>query len=526
MPFLLLVALARRRLLPCAFVPLLLLAILSISACVILTGKAEVAPVDLASPVTLTSPVKAHLRDGTTVLYRRGVTVAAESLEGPGVRYSLTLADSAPVTAVAIADVAGMESFRRVNEPMSSTALSLLGTAALGALGAAVAVAIFGSCPTVYSDSAGHQLLEAEGFSYSIAPLFEARDVDRLKALPDARGQVRLEVRNEAAETHFLNQLELLDVEHLPGETVVPDPEGRPVAAQRVAALAPVLDRAGRDVSPLLAAADGTLFASDTGRVRSARAGDLYDDLTFTLPAMPADSALVVLRLRNSLLTTVLFYDVMIRAQGARALDWMGADLADLGSVVELGRWYRREMGLRVEVERAGAWTEVAWIRDVGPIAFEEVGIAVPVTPGVPSRVRLVFPADSWRIDALGVASGFRRPAFRRVPLAASLGRDGGDIPAVRERLAAPDGSYLETRPGQYFTAVFEAGPAPAGTRTLLLATQGYYTEWLRPAWLRPSAAPSRFVPDSTSLEQALALWRVSRDSLERQFDATKIPVR
>ena len=526
MPFLLLVALARRRLLPCAFVPLLLLAILSISACVILTGKAEVAPVDLASPVTLTSPVKAHLRDGTTVLYRRGVTVAAESLEGPGVRYSLTLADSAPVTAVAIADVAGMESFRRVNEPMSSTALSLLGTAALGALGAAVAVAIFGSCPTVYSDSAGHQLLEAEGFSYSIAPLFEARDVDRLKALPDARGQVRLEVRNEAAETHFLNQLELLDVEHLPGETVVPDPEGRPVAAQRVAALAPVLDRAGRDVSPLLAAADGTLFASDTGRVRSARAGDLYDDLTFTLPATPADSALVVLRLRNSLLTTVLFYDVMIRAQGARALDWMGADLADLGSVVELGRWYRREMGLRVEVERAGAWTEVAWIRDVGPIAFEEVGIAVPVTPGVPSRVRLVFPADSWRIDALGVASGLRRPAFRRVPLAASLGRDGGDIPAVRERLAAPDGSYLETRPGQYFTAVFEAGPAPAGTRTLLLATQGYYTEWLRPAWLRPSAAPSRFVPDSTSLEQALALWRVSRDSLERQFDATKIPVR
>ena len=524
MPLLLLIALARRR--ARALVPLLVLVVLSLPACVILTGRAEVAAVDTSTPVTLTTPVKAHLRDGSTVLYRRGVTVAAESLMGPGTRYGITLADSAPVTAVAIADVAGMESFRRVNEPVPSAALSLLGTAALGALGAAIAVAIFGSCPTIYSDSAGHQLLEAEGFSYSIAPLFEARDVDRLRALPDARGQVRLEVRNEAAETHFLNQLELLDVEHLPGETVLPDPEGRPVAAQSVAALAPVLDRAGRDVSTLLAAADGQLFASDTGRVRSARAGDLYDELTFTLPAMPADSALVVLRLRNSLLTTVLFYDVMIRAQGARALDWMGADLADLGSVVELGRWYRREMGLRVEVERAGAWTEVAWIRDVGPIAFEEVGIAVPVTPGAPTRVRLVFPADSWRIDALGAGIGLRRPAYRRVALAAALGRDGADIPAVRERLASPDASYLETRPGQYFTAVFQTAPAPAGTRTLLLATQGYYTEWLRPAWLRPAAPPSRFVPDSTSLGQALALWRVSRDSLERQFDATKIPVR
>lgn len=526
MPLLLLVALARRRLLARAVVPPLILAILSIPACVILVGKAEVASVDTSTPVTLTTPVKAHLRDGSTILYRRGVTVAAESLTGPGTRYGLTLADSASVTSVAIADVAGMESFRRVNNAASSMTLSVLGTAALGALGAAIAVAIFGSCPTVYSDSAGHQLLEAEGFSYSIAPLFEARDVDRLRALPDARGQVRLEVRNEAAETHFLNQLELLDVDHLPGETVVPDPEGRPVAAQSVAALASVLDRAGRDVSPLLAAADGMLFASDTGRVRSATPGDLHDDLTFTLPAVPADSALVLLRLRNSLLTTVLFYDVMIRAQGARALDWMGADLADLGSVVELGRWYRREMGIRVEVERAGAWTEVAWIRDVGPIAFEEVGIVVPVTPGVPTRVRLVFPADSWRIDALGAGSGLRRPAYRRVPLAAALGRDGADIPAVRERLDAPDGSYLETRPGQFFTAVFETGPAPAGTRTLLLATQGYYTEWLRPAWLRPTEAPSRFVPDSTALGQALALWRVSRDSLERQFESTKIPVR
>lgn len=526
MPFLLLVALARRRLPGRALSALLLLIALSASACIVGVGRTEVVPVERGTPVVLTAPVKAHLRDGSTVLYRRGVTVAADSLVGRGMRYGLALADSSPVTALAIADVAGMESFHRVTDVASSAALSLLGTFAVGALAGLAAVAIFGSCPTVYSDSAGHQLLEAEGFSYSIAPLLEARDVDRLRVAPDARGQVRLEVRNEAAETHFLNHLQVLDVERLPGEAVVPDAEGRPIAARSVAALSAVRDRAGRDVSGLLAAADDEVFGSDTARLRSAVAGDLHDELSFTLPAVPGDSALVLLRLRNSLLTTVLFYDVMIRAQGARALDWMGADLADLGSVVELGRWYRREMGIKVEVERAGAWSEVAWVRDVGPIAFEEVGIAVPVTPGAPTRVRLTFPVDSWRIDALGVGGGLRRPRFRRVPLAAALGRDGADIPAVRERLAASDGSYLETTPGQYFTAVFETGAAAAGSRTLMLVTQGYYTEWLRPSWLRPARAPSRFVPDSTSLEQAIALWRVSRDSLERQFESTKIPVR
>jgi hypothetical protein len=44
-------------------------------------------------------------------------------------------------------------------------------------------------------------VLHAEAFSYSIAPLLEARDVDRLATQPDADGHLRIEVRNEALET-------------------------------------------------------------------------------------------------------------------------------------------------------------------------------------------------------------------------------------------------------------------------------------------------------------------------------------
>jgi hypothetical protein len=55
---------------------------------------------------------------------------------------------------------------------------------------------------------------EAELFSNSIAPLFEARDVDRLQAQPDANGMLRLDVRNEAMETHYINHLQLFEVQH------------------------------------------------------------------------------------------------------------------------------------------------------------------------------------------------------------------------------------------------------------------------------------------------------------------------
>jgi len=87
--------------------------------------------------------------------------------------------------------------------------------------------AIFGSCPTVYSDNGAVD--EAELFSNSIAPLFEARDVDRLRAQPDSKGILRLEIRNEAMETHYINHLQLFEVQHAADEFVLPDTQGHPV---------------------------------------------------------------------------------------------------------------------------------------------------------------------------------------------------------------------------------------------------------------------------------------------------------
>ncbi len=72
---------------------------------------------------------------------------------------------------IPLADVLGMESYRtRVNAGTTAIVTSL---ATIGAVfgTVALAVAIFGSCPTVYSSDGSVE--EAELFSSSIAPLFE-----------------------------------------------------------------------------------------------------------------------------------------------------------------------------------------------------------------------------------------------------------------------------------------------------------------------------------------------------------------
>ena len=93
--------------------------------------------------------------------------------------------------------------------------------------------------------------------------------------------------------------------------------------------------------------------------------------------------------------------------------------------------------------------------------------------------------------------------------------------------MARADRNYLETRPGQHFTAVWDAGPEPGGgTRTWLLASQGYYTEWIRGTWIASGRDTTTFSATDTSLVQAMHQWRRVQDSMEARFYASRIPVR
>jgi len=508
---------------------LLLLVALSGSACVFIFNRVEVDPIDLdAQPVAVESPVKVHLTDGSTVIFPNGMTITGDTVEGSGERYDLTLTTSLPITSLSLDDVVAMESFRTEVDRAKTVLVSAATSVAAVALGALAAVAIFGSCPTIYSDAFGETVLEAEAFSYSIAPLFEARDVDRLTTRADPSGTVSLEVRNEALETHYLNHLELLEVIHEPHELVLPDHQGRAIVVGTRHPAGAIVDRAGRDLRRTLAvAADGEVFSTAAATLQGASETDLMDYIDLEFPApVAADEVALVLRLRNSLLNTVLLYDVMLGGQGARALDWVGQDLERIGPAMDLALWYTQRMGLRVAVWEDGDYREVARIPDSGPIAYTDVAVLVPVPPGDVLRIRLSFVADSWHIDKLAIATAVRRPTVRSIPIERVVASDGTEDFPAQSSLRAPDESYLQTTPGQKFSVHFDVGPPPLGReRTFLLASQGYYIEWIRHDWITTKGAVSFTASDAT-LYRALLIWEAKRDTLRQRFEATRIPVR
>ncbi len=487
----------------------------------------------------ISSPLRAHLADGSTVVYSKGATISGGEIVGIGMGYPLlddvhsTVRDRVPLDSVV-----GVETFEGKVLMAQSVTLSIAASALTALATVGLLKAVFGSCPTVYSDTGAGAVLQAEGFSYAIAPLLENRDVDPLNVRVDADDMIRLELRNEALETHFINHIELLAVRHAKDDVVIPDQGGKLVMVGPAAPLVAAHDRAGRDIRAELASADSQLFVSAPATVNAAHAGDLDDWIDLEANDLPAgDSVAVVLRLRNSLLNTVLLYDGILG--GRDAADWMTGGLQNIGTALDVARWYTRTMGMHATTDGAPLPTptakEHARLSDVGPIAFRDVAIVLPRAERDAKRVRvrLRFVADDWRIDRAVIAGRLVRPKPTTVHLTRVVVPNparGG--PAVADTaalgaLADADDRYLQTQPGQRMTLEFAAKqPAADSATSYLIAWQGWYREWIRGSWLADPTRTKPWVPGDSAVSTALTQWRNKRDGLERAFYSSRIPVR
>ena len=500
---------------------------LTLAACVVVSTRTGPFAIGRDHPEGFVrSPVKAHLLDGSTIVYADGATIAGGSVSGHGIRvWPLVQPAGAAEQAISLDSVAGMEVYeRRIN---ARTLVYAPATAALSVVSAAaLAVAIFGSCPTVYADSAGHETLQAESFSYSIAPLLEKRDVDRLHAVADAEGIIRLTVRNEAVETHYTDQLELVEVRHAAGSTVYPAARRGPVTMRDLGPVARASDAAGRNVAPILAVADGNAFASDAGVLARAVAGGAPNDYIELALSRPAgrDSVAVALTARSSLLSTVAFYDHMLARPGVHGLEWLGTDLKKITTAAQLARWYAQHMGLRVQVQDGTGWSTTMRLMDFGPAAWRRIAVVVPAH-GDTVRVRLEFVADGYRIDEVRASWDFVDAEERTVPLARVTDMRGAARDSAAAMLRAADDRRLEVRPGQQYIALFAPGRAAPGTRTYFLAAHGFYTEWVRGSWLKSSTDSTAFSPNERTLRAILRQWQEARDSMEVDFFRKRVPV-
>lgn len=461
--------------------------------------------------------LKAHMKNGTLYVFDswdtdgKGIVISGKGVFFNAVRDRLNQGQfTIELDSVAILETNVIENSG------AATALTVFTgiTAAITVFCIINPKACFGSCPTFYV-SDGHSLrLQAEGFSSSISPSLEATDVDALFRARPIDGELSVEIRNEALETHVVHHVDLLAVQRRTGCRVFADKENRfwesdtqihPVSARAVEG----------DCLPALLNLDGNERCSKADETYLATKETI--DLQFRIH--PKGTYGLVIGCRQSLLPTYLLYQLYA---------YMGNDVGQWLAEIERknlrGEGERLEGligGVEVTVHQTdGQWRSVGEVNEHGPFATDVHLLPMGTLSDSTISVHLRLTKGAWRIDYVALAEISHPLDPIRVHPYSVLKENKGDPDAHTKLLDSTQ--HLITFPGDCYTLKY-ALPKEHTDYELFLESRGYYLEWIRKEWIEeenpfllsemlvtPESALKRLAPEFKRIEPQMeeSFWR------------------
>ncbi len=503
----------------------------------------SVTPDRILRGTPFTSPVKVFLQDGSIILFPSGFTAGESAIQGQGRRF-VPGGPSAPdleLVEIPLDRVAAMTYYDERMSPGETIGSVILDVSAVPLVFFSVYClscpkCCFGSCPTVYTEDGGEFKLAAELFSFSVGRLAESDDLDFLAGSAGPPGRLfEMRLTNEALESHRINWLRPLAVVHPLGTRVFPDSNNRLVLFRRFLPPLEARNSLGEDVLPAVAEADDRACRSPQSLVERLKEGPFFDHLDVKLKIPPgASSVKLLLRLRNTLLSTLLFYDLVLGSQGLDALSWIQRMNGDPAYAGRFWFLFRVFSGVRVKVLTDSGWRPAGLIVDPGPLAFKRLALSIPASGREDIELRLEFVPDNYLIDSVNYdyeENPAADPAVIPLEFDDVRDMDGRPSPDVRALVADKDDRYLETEPGQAYRFFFNPPAARSEEEqvSIFIASRGFYNEWLRGKWLEPPAGSDyRFdlgdVPGT--LRRLAESWLESKTFLEERFFQTRIPIR
>jgi len=260
--------------------------------------------------------------------------------------------------------------------------------------------ACFGSCPTFYLSGREGKTPQAEGFSASVAPVLEDRDIDALGLAKAGSKEIEIRMTNEALETHVVRYVNLLAAPGEDGSRVFATADGMFWRAKDIIEPSRCEGPEG-DCREALLALDGVERYSTTDSTDLA----VRETIDLQFEDVPDGNLGLVIASRQSLLTTYLFYQGL--AYMGRSIGSRFANLEREGHHTEhpLGSIGEALGGIEVLLRNEkGEWETIGEDQETGPIATDVRLIPLPHIDRGPTTIRLRLTRGHWRLDYAALA--------------------------------------------------------------------------------------------------------------------------
>lgn len=382
--------------------------------------------------------------------------------------------------------------------------------------------ACFGSCPTFYvNEKDNFHYADAEAFTNAISPSMEYSDIDALGRHRIINHSFNITMKNEALETHCVNDVKILAYPLKKGERVYQSPANEFYLCSDHYALSYGQANEG-EITTLLVDDDRNerFSLADTGDLNSKE--EIY--LTFDEVNVYGSLGLV-LNFRQTLMTTYLFYS---------AMGYMGDNVGDVFSILETDEKMRcnfdaatKELGgidCYIFNEKTNDWVFQNQINETGPIAINRQIIPLHDVPRNSTvRIKLVLNKGLWRLDYISLASIKKQitPAEYR-PV--SIDNKGQSDPSALSKLLSP-AKYLISMPGSEYRLNF-AIPESDKDYEIFLHSKGYYLEWMRQHWTKDKdfvKLKQMVYEPKKYLKEEAAFYKKYEYSMEQEFWNSKI---
>lgn len=311
-------------------------------------------------------------------------------------------------------------------------------------------------CPHIYSFDGKAYALDADPLSGALFEGAAREDWVRLEKLVAVDGSYRLKVINERDERDIINDLDVWAVDHDAESVVLPTQEGRLLELRGLQAPQTAQNRAGRDLLPLLVAADEQQYISDIHDF-SEKATKPVDQIDISFAANQGHT--LILRAHNTPFAADAF---------VAYLRQMGPAIGNLLQLSQDDSSYPYRQRLQDEMSRMGLplqlsqevqgnWTPVAEIHPIGPAVQRSFAVTLPEHAADNLKLRLNFSPLLWEIDQIALAEQAMDVQPQSLPAA-----------QASEPHTLNYGDSYELR--------FQSTPVTEGKeRSLFLHIQGYY---------------------------------------------------